>query len=544
MEANRFDDPNPTPTGPSRQGNRPASGARHATPGEVFDHHATDGNDFLGLEDEVGVDFERLMEDPELTTVDLDGDGGEGGRRGAAWLMQEPTASGSDEAVAIDLDADLDVGTDDDEDVYDDESLDDLDLDEDALVEELEPAADWGREDGEYPGEYGAGEEVELDVEEGELVGARSGGGLRRVLVLVLASFALGGAAMFGSRLLRTDGGTEVAQTPPRPTTPTTTPTDPTGDPGGAAGTQVGVDPTPPLESGVGTDPVATTDPVTTDPVTSDPLTTDPVPGDPGTAPVGSTGPSQTTPPARPTVAGNAPPAPIAAPLALASVHPLGGLVGLLLTPAAAAARADFAGGDLPIDLFAQGGDPFTTPLGIDGPLGARGPASTIAAMPFELVSASGDPIRVGAEDVAMIWRGERVPVEAIEATSRVLTPGVGGVRVLLDSGEVFEGRLYAVGQSRVWLDIERGRMALTADRVATIQRIEGAARDGLQTVDAIPGERVRVRTAGGFLVGRILAQDEKSGLVTILTDSGGRITLERPEIEPSRTGTGIVIDP
>lgn len=147
-------------------------------------------------------------------------------------------------------------------------------------------------------------------------------------------------------------------------------------------------------------------------------------------------------------------------------------------------------------------------------------------------------------EDLAGIWEGKTVPLDAIEKSVRLLTPLVGRVRILIHGGEVFEGRLYAVGQSHLWIDTDLGRMALEARQMAHIQHLSspdgtpvlGAV--GSQELDGLP--RVRVRTLGGVLYGRLIGRE--SATVTLVTDGGARITVESREIEPAPIGRSLIV--
>jgi hypothetical protein len=146
--------------------------------------------------------------------------------------------------------------------------------------------------------------------------------------------------------------------------------------------------------------------------------------------------------------------------------------------------------------------------------------------------------------DLAGIWEGRTVPLDAVAKSARLLTPQVGRVRVLIHGGEVFEGRLYAVGRSHLWLDTDLGRMALDASQMATIEHLSSpdgtptlGAR-GSQELDGLP--RVRVRTLGGVLYGRLLGREQRN--VTLITDGGARITVESDDIEPAPVGRSLIV--
>ena len=133
--------------------------------------------------------------------------------------------------------------------------------------------------------------------------------------------------------------------------------------------------------------------------------------------------------------------------------------------------------------------------------------------------------------------------MDSIGAPSRLLTPGVGRVRVVIQRGEVFEGTLYAVGQNRVWLDTELGRLALLSDQVQRIEHLSSTGGPGLgargsQDLAGLP--RVRVRTPGGAFYGKVIARDD--GMVTLITDEGARIVLETKDVENAPLGSRTVV--
>jgi hypothetical protein len=151
---------------------------------------------------------------------------------------------------------------------------------------------------------------------------------------------------------------------------------------------------------------------------------------------------------------------------------------------------------------------------------------------------------RATAGDLAGIWEGSTIPVESIDASTRMLTPSVGRVRTILHGGEVFEGRLYAVGQGKVWLDTELGRLALVSDQVQKLEQL--ASPDGTPVLgqagsEALAGlPRVRARTPGGMFYGKVTANDGKT--ITLITDEGARITLDAPIIEPVPASRTVIV--
>ncbi|HIG12348.1 MAG TPA: hypothetical protein EYG30_13290 [Planctomycetes bacterium] len=128
-------------------------------------------------------------------------------------------------------------------------------------------------------------------------------------------------------------------------------------------------------------------------------------------------------------------------------------------------------------------------------------------------------------EDLAGLWVGGSIPLDRLHSATRLMTPGVGRVRVLLLGGEVFEGDLYAVGESRVWLQSDLGRTALFAWQVESIEHLLSSGSAQRPDGQVLAGEeRVRVRTPGGVFYGRLVQKTEDS--VTLLTAEGACITL------------------
>ena len=114
------------------------------------------------------------------------------------------------------------------------------------------------------------------------------------------------------------------------------------------------------------------------------------------------------------------------------------------------------------------------------------------------------------------------------------MTPSVGPVRVLTRAGDIFEGNLKAVGQRRIWIGTSVGEMALDGDLVEEIERLDPNARvpgpSGGLTSNA-PGTRVRAITPGGTFYGAVQAQ--QGDRVTLVLESGARITLDGAVVEP-----------
>ena len=144
------------------------------------------------------------------------------------------------------------------------------------------------------------------------------------------------------------------------------------------------------------------------------------------------------------------------------------------------------------------------------------------------------------APGAGFIWTGEQVPMESISTKGRILTPAVGMVRATMNSGELFEGNLYAVGSDRVWIEMGPGRVGLDGKKVQKIERVVAETIESEQAEAAL-GQRVRVRAAGGVLYGKV--KSRVGNRVTIITDKGARITLIDPEIEAIGRLSGLVLN-
>lgn len=129
------------------------------------------------------------------------------------------------------------------------------------------------------------------------------------------------------------------------------------------------------------------------------------------------------------------------------------------------------------------------------------------------------------------VWDGETIPLGEISRKTRLLTPKVGKVRATLNSGELFEGTLYAVGEDCVWLDTTYGRMGLAGSRVKSVVRTELPKDPSKPDAPKAPEpERVHIKTPGGTLSGQLVEDDGKQAIV--LTDSGARLTVDSSTIE------------
>lgn len=155
----------------------------------------------------------------------------------------------------------------------------------------------------------------------------------------------------------------------------------------------------------------------------------------------------------------------------------------------------------------------------------------------------SSGPRRLRPEDQPYTHQGADVPMQRIQEVRRILTPKVGRVRVTVNSGEVFEGVLYAVGEGSVWLDTDLGRMALPSEGVRDVETLTTTSaapalgEPGSQNLAGL--RRVRVTCPGGVFTGALLSQQGDE--VVLVTDEGSRIRLRAQKIESvSREGTQI----
>lgn len=313
--------------------------------------------------------------------------------------------------------------------------------------------------------------------------------GKKRSLLLVAGAFSIGlllvFGAVFGPRFLNR-GGAETPETiarAPQPTTPVTPPATPAGTP--EVTDPVAVEPGPTDAANPVEEPTAEVIP---DPVVEDPA---------------------------PVVAEITPP--VIDPVIEPVVDPI------VETPPTGEFTLDLNG--LGFDFVSGGDNPATPP----------GEATFDATLISRLDWVGDDPLEV-------IWRGTAVPMEAVASPARVIMPEVGSVRVFMHSSEVFEGRLVAMGQNRVEVETELGRMGLVGERVERVERLHLDPLEfegGLH--DAARGDLVRAKTVGGVLYGRVL--NRKGNQVTLITDGGGKVTLTDPVIEPIGSRRAIVVD-
>jgi hypothetical protein len=175
-----------------------------------------------------------------------------------------------------------------------------------------------------------------------------------------------------------------------------------------------------------------------------------------------------------------------------------------------------------------------------------KGKSFTMPVEDMVVVPRVESPIKYAdAEELAAIWNEREIPLDKIGSAERMLTPQVGRVRLVIHGGEMFEGRLYAVGENKVWLDTGAGKMALLSWQVDRIEHITdtAAATPGAKGSEELAGlQHVRVRTPGGVFYGKLL--DEDQGNVTLITEDGGRLRLANARVEPAGKSRTRIVDP
>ncbi len=138
------------------------------------------------------------------------------------------------------------------------------------------------------------------------------------------------------------------------------------------------------------------------------------------------------------------------------------------------------------------------------------------------------------SKDLAGIWDPASVPLEHVDHKTKVLTPNVGRVRVVLKTKDIFEGSLYAVGEGSLWLDTQYGRMGLAGTRVDRVEQLDSppdAPALGAPGSQSFAGmARVRVKTPGGVFYGKVISRDDQT--TTLITDDGARITILSKDVE------------
>ena len=142
---------------------------------------------------------------------------------------------------------------------------------------------------------------------------------------------------------------------------------------------------------------------------------------------------------------------------------------------------------------------------------------------------------RMRRADASGRWAWKRIPgIEEIEGRDVLRTPRVGRVRVVFHNGEVFEGRLFAVGGGNVTVDTNLGRVAFDTFDVSEIRPALGAGVGQINGRPSIAGlPKVRVQVAGGWIEGHELSR--KNGQVLLVDERGYRIALESDDVSDAR---------
>jgi len=141
------------------------------------------------------------------------------------------------------------------------------------------------------------------------------------------------------------------------------------------------------------------------------------------------------------------------------------------------------------------------------------------------------------AADWAGMWTETSIPMDAIHGPTKLRTLHVGLVRAELKNREFIQGRLYAVGESRIWLDVELGRLSLDAGELRELVQIVGQQGQpvplGTQAVAGL--QRVEVLLPGGTMTGRVLGRE--GDWVTFVTEDGLRMRVDALDIRPAPDG-------
>jgi hypothetical protein len=137
-------------------------------------------------------------------------------------------------------------------------------------------------------------------------------------------------------------------------------------------------------------------------------------------------------------------------------------------------------------------------------------------------------------------WTGSEPSLAMLDNPSRVTTPRVGAVRIMMVGGELFEGRLVALGQNRAWIETGLGTMSLDGERIDKIEKLDPIQVDsrGQKTREhEYAGRpRVSVQAPGGLFVGHLISQEGDS--VTLWADEGFKITLHGARLADSMEGS------
>jgi hypothetical protein len=180
--------------------------------------------------------------------------------------------------------------------------------------------------------------------------------------------------------------------------------------------------------------------------------------------------------------------------------------------------RASGAGGSEPSE------DPEADPLAGLEKRSAVLPLGEQVVLPAPLTSIS----RAAPSDFSHIFAGRQVTADLLASERPLLTPAVGPVRVRLSNGEYFDGMLQEAGGRRLVLATVDGALTLDLARVSGVDHLDPTKPLTASAGPRVGTERVRVRTKGGVIAGRVLMRDAQR--VTIQLPEGGEVTIVDPE--------------
>jgi hypothetical protein len=168
--------------------------------------------------------------------------------------------------------------------------------------------------------------------------------------------------------------------------------------------------------------------------------------------------------------------------------------------------------------------DPQADPLAGLEQRSAVLPVGEQVVLPAPLTSIA----RAAPADFAHIFPGNQVTADLLASERPLLTPAVGPVRVRLSNGEYFDGMLQEAGGRRLVLATVDGALTLDLARVSGVDHLDPTKPLTASAGPRVGTERVRVRTKGGVIAGRVLMRDAQR--VTIQLPEGGEVTIVDPE--------------
>lgn len=146
---------------------------------------------------------------------------------------------------------------------------------------------------------------------------------------------------------------------------------------------------------------------------------------------------------------------------------------------------------------------------------------------------------RISPDEMPLVWQGFEIPMHLVDGPDRMRTPGVGAVRVTLDHGSMFNGRLHSVGEGRIWISTGSGSMSIEGKRVSDVVHVMNAGFDGNDmTVDSL--RKVRARLPGGSVEGHVLREDEDT--IVIRTLYGSQVSFDRSQVQMLEVEPQVVV--